>query len=247
MKLNSDPRLPSPDSTLGYLQRLNARLYDLWRTLTTAVNERLTVQKNGAHIGAQPVLNLIEGAGATLAVSENLAEGRIDVEITAGSGGCCDVRTDDTTGYSLTVGAENEVVKVWLPQPTEAQSGYCTAIVTGAVTVEIWPATPSCPPAEATAQLKMLTPDGIEYDLGPAYILRGVPYTVPSCSGVDYPMSIGTGLTWAVTLDDYGGDYANTEYQFWIEVTYTHPNTSLAPACTAALTVHKIPCAYQPI
>ena len=38
MRLLGDPRLPIPEQSLGYLQRLNARWYELWRGLTGVIN-----------------------------------------------------------------------------------------------------------------------------------------------------------------------------------------------------------------
>jgi hypothetical protein len=41
VRLPADPRLPIPEWTLDYLRRLTARLHELWRTLTGAINPYL--------------------------------------------------------------------------------------------------------------------------------------------------------------------------------------------------------------
>lgn len=81
MKLPSNPLLPPPEQGVDYLRRLNVRLYDLWRAVVTAVNERVTVMKNGTRAGAQPAVNFIQGSGCTITVAEDPANGRINVTI----------------------------------------------------------------------------------------------------------------------------------------------------------------------
>lgn len=55
MRLNSDPRLPIPEWTLDYLRRLNARLYDLWRTLVGVLNPWLGPSWDDLRFPAQSI------------------------------------------------------------------------------------------------------------------------------------------------------------------------------------------------
>jgi hypothetical protein len=240
VKLNADPRLPVPEWTLDYLRRLNARWYEVWRSLVTAVNERLTVQHNGARVGAQPVLNLIDGTGASLTVTEDLAEGRIDVEITASGGGssCCVVRSaeDINGGYLDNSASQSETgfsnSSVAIPPP--ATPNTCSVVLVGSVIAQM-PASTSSDTSTATFYLYV-------YKYGestPFAVLGTATLTAPIYDDSGPLMTLSATLTGVVELPDPGtpgGDFSVT-------IVGSPTNQNLGQVLvTSQLTAFVLPC-----
>lgn len=81
-KLQQDPHLPD-HSGPAFAQRLTIRLYDLWRQLVRAINERVTVEDGGTYVASQPTINFIEGTGVTITIAEDTDNGKINVTISS--------------------------------------------------------------------------------------------------------------------------------------------------------------------
>jgi hypothetical protein len=67
--------------------------------------QRVIVAKNGTDIGTREKINLIEGAGVTMTVADNVADNRVDVTINAssGSGTVTSVSVVSANGFAGTV------------------------------------------------------------------------------------------------------------------------------------------------
>jgi hypothetical protein len=244
VKLNADPRLPVPEWTLDYLRRLNARWYEVWRSLVTAVNERLTVQHNGARVGAQPVLNLIDGTGASLTVTEDLAEGRIDVEIAASGGGggatCCDVASSTGGGVLLDNSSSQSfsgVTAVGIDQP--ASPDTCTAVLIGSVTVAL-PASTATETSSVTFWLAAVKPG--EATAFEEWGYQTVVAPIYDDSGPLLQMSVS--LNGSIAIPDPNNAFGN--FSYLIYASPTNENLAQVEVINYALTAFMLPCA-QPV
>lgn len=83
MNLNVDPRLPVFDKQPDFLPRLIVRLTQLWRTLALTINQREAIELNGTIAGIAPTLNFIAGAGISIAVEADNANGKINITISS--------------------------------------------------------------------------------------------------------------------------------------------------------------------
>jgi hypothetical protein len=242
VKLNADPRLPVPEWTLDYLRRLNARWYEVWRSLVTAVNERLTVQHNGARVGAQPVLNLIDGTGASLTVTEDLAEGRIDVEIAAsgGSGGgttCCAVESTSGGGTLLDNSSTQlftGVTAVGLAQPDAPDT--CTAVIVGSVTVAL-PSSTATDTSTVTFWLAATKPG--EATAFEEWGYQTVVAPIYDDSGPLLQMAVS--LNGSITIPDPDGGFGDFTYSIYASP--TNENLAQVEVVNYALTAFMLPCA----
>jgi hypothetical protein len=241
VKLNADPRLPVPEWTLDYLRRLNARWYEVWRSLVTAVNERLTVQHNGARVGAQPVLNLIDGTGASLTVTEDLAEGRIDVEIAAsggsGGGSCCEVRyVEDSAGALLdNSSSQSDLGFNGVGLPAQAPN-TCSVVVMATVTAEM-PASTATETSSATFWL-MATIGG--QPSAAFAVFATTTLTAPIYDDSGPLLTLSATLHGIVTLPDAGSQ------QYSIILWGGPTNENLAQVLVrSSISAFVLPCVYQ--
>jgi hypothetical protein len=129
--------------------------------------------------------------------------------------------------------------------------GDCSALATASVTLDMYPSDPSCPPTEAEVKLLIETPSGVEITLD-THTIRAPPYTLPSCSGNEYPMRMNVALVGRVILratwDPSSGD--EDYYNFKVRVSYVSDGVDgvYSPSGRASMIIWLEPCeGVQPI